>query len=220
MVPRRQGQEALTRDRIVEAALRIVDEEGLDALSMRRLGAALGTDATAVYYHVPNKGVLHDLLVDAIMRELELATDGTAAPLDRALAMADEWATVLMRHPRALPLFASRSLTSPDSLRPAEHLLGIFVDAGLDHPHGLAAVNAVAFYVLGATTAYAAQLLDEQHMPEALSSLSALPRQDFPHITAVLEGPGPLPKPTEFAIGLRALVAGLMAYRPSGGGVA
>lgn len=210
MGPRRSGQEALTRDRIVDAALSIVDEEGLDALSMRRLGALLGTDATAVYYHIPNKSVLHDLLVDAIMREVVLEADGDASPADRALAMIDAWATALMTHPRALPLFASRSLTTPDSLRPLEYLLCVFRDAGLDYGRGLAAVNAIAFYVLGATSAYAAQLLDEDHMSEALSALSNHSSEDFPHITAALRCPDLIPKPAEFELGARALIAGLL----------
>lgn len=218
MAARRPGQEALTRERIVETALRIVDEEGLAALSMRRLGTALGTDATAVYYHVPNKSVLHDLLVDAVMREVDLAVAEAAEdPIERALMVAGSWAETLLSHPRVLPLFASRSLTSPDSLDLAECLLGIFLDAGLDHPRGLAAVNAVAFYVLGATTAFAAQILDEDHMSEAMSAMEALPRDRFPNVITALESPGLIAKDVEFESGARALVGGLIGRGHRGG---
>ncbi|HET6450954.1 MAG TPA: TetR family transcriptional regulator, partial [Spirochaetia bacterium] len=69
--PARGSAEALTRQRIVAAALQIVDAEGLAALSMRRLGASLGVDPMAVYYHLPNKAALYDAIVEAVMAEAE-----------------------------------------------------------------------------------------------------------------------------------------------------
>ena len=216
MSPRKPGEETLTRERIVDAALRIVDAEGAQALSMRRLGAVLGVDATTIYYHVPNKSALQGLVVDAVMHEVDLRADEPSAPpTERVMTAVHALAGALLAHPRALTLFASRSLTSPASLRPIEHLLGVLREAGMDYPHGIAAVNAIAFYVLGATTAYAAQLLDEGHQAQAVAALSELPAGEFPHLSAAVAGPGLLEKPVEFELGARALVTGLVSSNRS-----
>jgi len=70
--PARDSSSALTREKIVRAALQIVDREGLPALSMRRLGAGLGVDPMAIYYHLPNKAALYDAIVEAVMAEVDL----------------------------------------------------------------------------------------------------------------------------------------------------
>ena len=90
------GREPLTRARIVDAALRIIDRDGLDALSMRRLGDELGAGTTSVYWHVANKDQLLDLVLDHVLgevsaevvdvgaeedgRDRECSRDGEAAP--------------------------------------------------------------------------------------------------------------------------------------------
>ena len=71
---------SLTRQRIVTAALEIVDREGLAALSMRRLGSELGVDPMAAYYHIPNKDALLDAIVEAVMAEIDLSKDELSAP--------------------------------------------------------------------------------------------------------------------------------------------
>ena len=65
MSPRKKDVEPLARERIVAAAIRIIDDEGLEALSMRRLGSALGVNPMAAYYYVPNKAALYDLVLEA-----------------------------------------------------------------------------------------------------------------------------------------------------------
>ena len=73
---RRVGPTApLQREVIVSTALALVDREGLQALSMRRLGAALGVDPMAVYYHLPSKQALLDAIVEAVMAGIDLSVD-------------------------------------------------------------------------------------------------------------------------------------------------
>ena len=74
MTPRKKDAEPLARERIVEAAMKIIDAEGLDALSMRRLGAELGVNPMAAYHYVPNKAALYDLVLEAVMAGVD--TDG------------------------------------------------------------------------------------------------------------------------------------------------
>ena len=110
MAARIRGRDLLTRDAVVAAALRLVDSGGLTALTMRRLGAALGVDASSLYYHVPNKNRLEDLIVDAVMNEVELPfEDKGASAVERVMAFVHALADALLAHPRAIPLFAARS---------------------------------------------------------------------------------------------------------------
>ena len=71
---RRPPEEPLSRDRIVSAALALVDQEGLASLSMRRLAAALGVDPMAIYYYLPNKAALLDAIVEAVNLEMPMAS--------------------------------------------------------------------------------------------------------------------------------------------------
>jgi len=210
MTPRRRGQVALSRERIVVAALGIVDAGGAQALTMRRLGTELGVDASSLYYHVANKAGLEDLVVDAVMNEVQLGAEGDGAPVTvRVMAFVDALSEALLAHPRAIPLFAARSLVSPASLRPVEHLLGTLHQAGLDYPHAIVAVNDIFFFVLGATSGRSAQLFDPQHQAKAIAALRRLPAEEFPHLTAAMGRPL-VKKSVEFEMGARALVHGLL----------
>jgi AcrR family transcriptional regulator len=101
----------LNRDRILSAALRLVDAEGLDALSMRRLGQALGVEAMSLYNHVANKDAVLDGIIERVLREVELprAGAGWEAELRRcATSMRDTlrrhaWAGNLIMAPAAWP---------------------------------------------------------------------------------------------------------------------
>ena len=115
-------------------------------------------------------------------------------------------------------MFGARSLTSPASLRPVEHLLGILHEAGLDYPHAIATVNDIFFFVLGATSAQSAQLFDPQHQANAISEIRELSAAEFPHLTAAMNGPSLLQKSVEFEMGARALVRGLIEEEGRGPG--
>jgi TetR/AcrR family transcriptional regulator, tetracycline repressor protein len=197
-----------------------VDELGPKGLTMRRLGAALGVDATTIYYYVPNKAFLEDLVVDAVMKRVDLQADDPEAPsAERVMTLVQALAAALLAHPRALPFLASKAFTTPASLHPIEHLLGILRDAGLDYPHAVAVVNNIFFYTLGAASARAAGLLDPELPSKALAALAALPEEEFPHVTAAARGAQLLHRDLEFELGARALVTGLLdeARRPQGG---
>ena len=104
----------LTRERIVATALELVDREGPAALSMRRLGAELGVDPMAVYYHVPNKAALLDAIVEAVMAKIDLTDDRSAPVEERILRAASSTGTPCSRTPARCP---SSSRAAPP-LRP------------------------------------------------------------------------------------------------------
>lgn len=123
MTPRKRS--TLTREQVVDTALGIVDEEGLEALSMRRLGKELGVEAMALYRHVPNKDALLDLAVERMRAEVDLKDPVTEDPAELMAAIFLEYRRVLTAHPNMLPLAARR--TDTGSVSGLEYL----VDQGM-----------------------------------------------------------------------------------------
>ncbi len=127
---RSRAETPLSRDRIVQTALGIVDRDGLDALSMRRLGAELGVDPMAIYYHVPNKDALLDAIVEAVMSEIDLTFDDASLPTeDPVVGAARAYLDAMLAHVNALPIVLSRGPSTPVALRPVELLIRILRDA-------------------------------------------------------------------------------------------
>ena len=117
---------------------------------MRRLGAELGVNPMAAYYHVPNKAALYDLVLEAIMAGVDLSAVDPAAPLaDRLKQAARAYRAAILAHPRAIPVLASRSLRTAAALRPVEPILGILFAAGLTATETITAVDCFAQYILG-----------------------------------------------------------------------
>jgi TetR/AcrR family transcriptional regulator, tetracycline repressor protein len=138
----------LTREQVLAAAVRVVDEEGLDALSMRRLGQALGVEAMSLYNHVAGKDDLLDGVHGAILAGVPRPAR-RGAWVARARALARSVREVLRAHPRALVLFATRPAVVPASLALFEEALAIVDDAGLDPDEGVRVVHGLLAYVVG-----------------------------------------------------------------------
>src|SRR5205807_8274563 len=103
---------ALSRERIVEAAVGLIDGEGLDALSMRRLGAALGVEAMSLYRHFPSKAALLEAVVARLLAELPVPAPTAARWQDAFRALARAYRVLLTRHPNAIPLLATLELSN------------------------------------------------------------------------------------------------------------
>ncbi len=205
----------LTRERIVRAALGLVDRDGLKALSMRRLGAALGVDPMAVYYHLPNKEALLDALVEAVMAEIDLGVDHPEdPPEERILGAARAYRDAMLAHRNALPIVLARGPSTLVALRPVELLLGILRGCGLAPEQALAGMNAIAAAVRGAA-GMAASADAGTHAQGLADTLAALPDNPFPHLREALPCAGTLERGFEF--GIRALARGLIAAAPRNG---
>lgn len=138
----------LTRDRIVTVALEIVDREGIEALSMRKLGSALGVEAMSVYNHIANKDAVLDAILDRIIAEIVLPDPGL--PWEEQLrALAHRFRRAGHLHPRAFPLFGSRAIRSIEGYAPLEAAYRALRDAGMDVGEALDSFLAVASYVFG-----------------------------------------------------------------------
>jgi len=206
---RREGPAApLTREGIVAAALELVDREGLRALSMRRLGAALGVDPMAVYHHLPNKEALLDAIVEAVMAEIDLGVDHPEdPPEERIMGAARAYRDAMLAHRNALPIVLARGPATRIALAPVELLLGVLRAAGLAPAEALAGMNAIAAAVRG-VVGMAAFAAARPHAQELARTMAALPADAFPHLReAVLCAGAPCERDFEF--GIRALARGL-----------
>jgi AcrR family transcriptional regulator len=130
MASAKKTRAPLSRERIAQAALELIDEAGLEQCSMRRLGAALGVEAMALYHHFPSKGELLDAVIDLLVAEIELPREGP--PLERLRACIRSYRASAIRHPRAFILLAARRFNSERAFSFYEELLGVFGELGLD----------------------------------------------------------------------------------------
>ncbi len=141
---------ALTREQVLVAALEIIDQDGVEALTMRRLGQALDRNPMGIYRHAADKDALLDGVVEHIFSELVVSREPGRDPesghhdgdWEAALRhTAHAFRQIALAHPNAVPLLVTRSVTGPlalrplGTLRPLEELLEVFIGAGFD-PHG------------------------------------------------------------------------------------
>lgn len=138
----------LTRERIITTALALIDQDGLESLSMRRLGAALGVEAMSIYHHVANKDEVLDGVLEQILLEVELPPD-EGPWQERVRALVRAWRVVALRHPGAFVLVDTRPIRSVRGYAPLESAFRILSDAGLSPAAALDAFSVAAALVLG-----------------------------------------------------------------------
>ena len=210
MTPRKKNAEQLSRKRILEAAMRIIDADGLDGLSMRRLAADLGVNPMAAYHYVPNKAALYDLVLEAVMGAVDTSgVDAGAPAVEQMKQAARAYREAILRHPRAIPVLAARSLRTAAALRPIEPFLGILFSAGLTPDEALAAVDSVAQYILGGVMGYYHHIVDAEAGEQR--EFEALDPAEFPNMTRVLAEGRYVGFEAEFEFGLDAIVRGLLS---------
>jgi AcrR family transcriptional regulator len=146
-VPRRQ---VMSVERIVEAALRIADAEGLDAVSMRRVATELNSGTTSLYRHVASRDELLDLMIDSVQGDPlpELSGDWRA---DLA-GIARRLRTVLLRHPWIGAVQASRPALGPNALRQMDYVLTAATSLTPDITVASNVMSLVMCYVFGAVS--------------------------------------------------------------------
>lgn len=173
----------LNLERTLQVALVIADEEGLDAVTMRRLARELGVEAASLYHHVKDKSQILDGLVDAIAAEIQPpmpSTDWRATISQRA----HDTRAVLRRHPWAVSLMASRNSPGPATLQLLEAGIRCFREGGLSVLQAAHAISVVDSYVHGF-------VLQEVNLPfrdesELAAMTSAImetfPASEFPYL--------------------------------------
>jgi len=138
--------------RIIEAAVRYVDDNCLDALSMRRLGSELNVEAMSLYRYFPSKGALLDAVVGWLLRDLALPDDGDARDWEREVRdFAVSFRSITRQHPHLMPLLTVRSPDDPLLLGIHDRMIDVWRRAGLSPEHAQSAQRALQSYLSGSS---------------------------------------------------------------------
>lgn len=200
-----------TTDEIAAAALRIVDTDGLSALSMRSLAQALGTGAMTAYNYVSDKEGLEELVVAAVFADMRLPTP-TEDWVRDTHAIASEMWQCMRAHPAAVPLVLTRRTVSPTGFAAAEALVAALERASLPPTDLLAAFHAVLGFVVGAgQSELAGQFTRARNPAEAASHIGSVAGERYPRIEALSKVAMRTPVEKDFDRGMRMLLDGVAA---------
>ncbi len=209
----------LTRDSIVEAAVRLLDREGLDAVSMRAVSEELGTGPASLYWHIANKEELLDLVLDKILGDVELPADnGTWQEQLKELARAVRRA--MSAHRDVARITLARIPTGPNAIVRMEWMLGVMRGAGMPNPvvamgadafflyvNAVCFEEAVPFRAMGQTAE-----LDEQGAEMLEQYFTSLPADRFPNFAALAADLTSGTFDERFEFGLDLLVRGFESF--------
>lgn len=209
----------LSRERILRAALELADDGGIESLSMRRLGQALGFEAMSLYNHVVAKDDVLDGILDLVLAETEPpapAGDWAAAVRQSALSVHE----ALRRHPWAAGLMMSADRIRPARLRYMDALLGRLREAGFSADTTYHAYHVLDAYILG----FSLWLKSHSYPPVDAADLAVrfdaiVPRSEYPHLREHGEqhfAEGPHREVSAFEFGLDLMLDGLEQLRAAG----
>lgn len=201
-----------THEQLQQAALALVDADGLAGLTMRALASRLGTGAMTLYNYVREREELEVLVVEAVVGKVQWVPDGELAWDEELQAIAMVlWRSIRM-HPNAIPLILTRRSRSPAVFGVTEALLHALARSGRSGNRLLVAFRAVSALIMGAAQAELAGPLTLQageSASETIARFQALPADRFPHLIDIATAASASDAEAEFRAGLALLVEGL-----------
>ena len=211
----------LSRERVLRTAIELADQGGIESLSMRKLGQALGVEAMSLYNHVAGKDDILSGIVDIVESEIDLPTPGAAwkAALRTTAISAHD---ILERHPWAASLTLSTAGIRPARWRYMNGILGCLREAGFSAEMTDLAYHALESHIAGFTL-WASQLqFEPDELPDlATAFVNELPEGEFPylieHVDQHLKERDP-ENEGAFAFGLDLILDGLDRIRKASDG--
>src|SRR5580704_9147104 len=215
------GSGKITRDAVLAAALEIIDRDGADALSMRRLARALNRDPMILYRHAPGKAALLDSVAETVLAKLQVdsADPDWAAQLR---SVARDYRQLALAHPNVVPLLVTRPLATPlglrpqGTLRPLEDVLTLLTRVGFSRLDALHIYRALFGFLHGHVLNELQELIDNPDEPDDLLRLGLyrLPIGEFPLIRSLASDLASYDGAAELERGLDSLLTGLAAILP------
>jgi AcrR family transcriptional regulator len=208
-------QPRLTRDRVVQEALAVIAQDGVQALTMRGLAARLGVVPGAVYHHVGNKQQLQDLVLDNVLAEIDLDLSASLDWTEQLKTLAHRLRQVLEAHPGVAGILKTRDPLGPHSLALAEAFLAPLQAAGFSDPQAGLAFFVLVDYTIGFAVSSPPTSVNEQRVrdPATRTQLHqffrSLPTDRFPTLATLGEHVWVDNRDQRFTAGLDILVAGL-----------
>ena len=211
-----EPRQALSRERVLHAAIAVADQVGVESLTMRRLGQHLGVEAMSLYKHVASKDEILDGIVDLVISEIALpaGVDWKKAMRERAISARQ----VLGSHPWAIGMMESRKVMGPAAMRYTNAVIGSLRAGGFSVEKAAHAFLLLDSYIYG----FVVQEMSfsrgtDTDAPEpAAALLETLPTERYPHLaemaTEYVTRPGYNPT-DEFEFGLDLILNGLETHR-------
>jgi AcrR family transcriptional regulator len=139
----------LTRERIITAAIELIEQEGADAVSMRRIAAELGSGVMSLYNHVPSKAVLLDAVAERILSGIDFTIEPGMSWEDQVRGQARAFRQIGRTYPRCTMVVVSRPINSATAMLPMEHALATLRDAGFSAEDAVRVVRTFIAYIIG-----------------------------------------------------------------------
>lgn len=208
----------LSREIVLAKALELVDAEGLDALTMRRLGQQLGRDPMSLYRYAENRAALLDGVAELVLDELSIQPDDPDWKAQLSI-LAHELRRLALQHPNVVPLLVTRPLSTPlgmrplGTLRPLEQILSLLVAAGFAPTDALHVYRAYYGFLYGHILNELQEYVVDPEENEVLLRLGLhrLPAKEFPKLRALAPALAEYDGSAELDQGLGILLSGLEA---------
>ncbi len=178
-INKKRARGRLSPDIIMDAAFEVIEKEGLDGFSTRKLAAVLGCEAMSIYHHFPSKAHLFEALVDRLIASLAIPTQDLPWRERMRMAMQD-FRRIGRQHPSFAPFLVTYRMNSPACLTWLDGIIGLFLDAGFDRETAARLFRTTGYYLMGA-------ILDETagyaRGPSATTTVSEEQMaRDFPNV--------------------------------------
>jgi AcrR family transcriptional regulator len=207
----------LTRDQVVDAALALADQGGLDSFSLQDLARRLECGVMTLYGYIDSKEDLLDAVAQWGFRDLRLPRPLPAGPEAVLVSWGRALRATLLEHPSLSTIFLTRAVVGPGILRGLEALLGALGRAGMPAQAGVRAVYAVLIYTTGFVAWEIPRTRRQSEASYAATwrqEFARLPPADFPLAGSILEELAHVAGEEQFEVGLAALTRGLAARYP------
>ena len=216
-------KQRLSRELVLAKALEVVDADGLEALTMRRLGQELGRDPMSLYRYAENRAALLDGVTELVLNEL------TIHPQDpdwkaQLRQIAHDLRRLALQHPNVVPLLVTRPLSTPlglrplGTLRPLEQILSLLIGAGFSPADALHVYRAYYGFLYGHILNELQEFVVDPEENEALLRLGLhrLPAKEFPRLRALAPALAEYDGAAELDQGLAILLSGLAGQLSAG----
>ena len=215
--PDPNGDGKITRELVLATALELIDADGVEGLSMRRLGRALGRDPMSLYRHAANKMALLDGVAELVLSKLTLDPNDPDW-VGQLRQVARDYRGLALAHPKVVPLLVTRPLATPlglrprGTLRPLEEVLTLLTRAGFSGPDALHIYRALFGFLYGHVLNELQEVVENPEETDDLLRLGLhrLPIREFPLLRSLAPVLASYDGPAELERGLDILLTGLV----------
>lgn len=205
----------LSRARIISAAVDLIEGEGVEAVSMRRIAALLGCGVMSLYNHVPSKAALLDDVAERVISGIEFTAMPGASWEEQVRAQARAFRAIARKYPRSTMLVVSRPTASLTGLRPIENALATLREAGCGGSEAVLIVRAFIAFIMGSLLREVGVTPGLREEAAATVAAAAPDPVEFPQVTSLATELSRRDPDGDFEFGLDLLVHAIAALLPA-----